>query len=123
MINTNNPLILPEWANTIAALGSTKHRLSDLLATGMAKEALFYAKELGYVSAEGRGFAMLYSASYLGRKAYSAVKTDQVLAQMMAEPQVATHPVPISTETWTPPKWQAPRPESEQATTIKSKGF
>lgn len=70
-----------------------------------------------------KGGKVFYTPTYKGKRSYSVVKTDQVMAYSKAGVSKATPMSGPPTDPYVPPKWEPSRPDATDALNIKSKGM
>lgn len=113
---------LPTWATIVQALAAPK-TADQLKREGFKQADLLDAKQGGHITCKGSGPEAEYSSTFKGRRSFSVVRSEQVIAHYRAVPSVAAPSGAPSVQTYTPPKWEPARPGATTAATIKSKGM
>lgn len=92
------------------------------LQTGLGELDLSDAIERGYVSSQRKGTTVLYSATYSGRRSYSVVKTDNIIAYTKAVSAIAGSRTAERRPDLIAPKWEPARQGANDHKNIRSKG-
>lgn len=115
---------MPTWAMVIQALTAKPLGMKQLNALGCTDSDVLACEQSGHIKLVRHGARSTYESTFKGRKSYSVVKTDQIIAYLKAgEPSVATPPCSPSKERYESPAWEPARPGALDATLIPSKGL
>lgn len=115
---------MPTWALVIQSLTDKPLGMKQLNALGFTDSDVMGAEQSGHIKLVRHGARQTYEATFKGRKSYSVVKTDQIIAYSKAgEPSVATPPCSPSKERYKSPAWEPSRPGAMDAFSLPSRGL
>ncbi len=113
---------LPTPARMVATLYEPMNR-DQLFAAGYTAEDITAAEKANFITRKRVSNKVLYTPTYNGRRQYSELKAEQVIAYSRATSGIATPPSAPSRDPWAPPKWEPARPGAMDYQDIPSKGL
>lgn len=111
---------LPTPARMVATLREPMNR-EHLIEAGYTAEDITEAERANFITRKRVGNKVLYTPSYNGRRQYSELKAEQVIAYSRATSSMATGKEPPSRDPWVPPKWEPARQGAMDYSKLPSK--
>lgn len=114
---------LPVWAQLVEVLSTQPMTLTQLKTVGYPDTDVQAAENSGMLTRLPKGGKVFYTPTYKGKRSYSVVKTDQIMAYSRAGTSVAQPASAPPKDPYKPPKWEPARRDANDALNIKSKGM
>lgn len=115
---------LPTWAYIVQTLTEKPLGIKQLHDHGFNESDVLACEQSGHIKLVRHGARQTYETTFKGRKSYSVVKTDQIIAySKAAEPSVAAPASGPPTERYESPAWETARPGALDAFNVPSRGL
>lgn len=117
-------MTMPTWALIVQTLNEKPLGPKALQAKGFTEQEVLACEQAGHIKLVRHGARQTYETTFKGRKSYSVVKTDQIIAySKAAEPSIAMPPSSPPRERYESPRWEPARPGAMDAFDLPSRGL